>query len=578
MTAYGRQTPQSGANDYNTLIFTIQQQLLDVQTSMLCQVQAVSNDGGVAAVGFVTVQPMVNQMTGNRQAVPHGPLYNVPYMRLQGGTNAVIMDPVVGDIGLAVFASRDISAVKTAKAPANPGSFRVFDYADGLFFGGFLNGTPTQYIRFSASGIDIVSPTATTIEAPANTVEGPLTVTEATILDTTLNVTGLSTLAAVDAAAVQATSVTTPDLSVSGAGATVTLPAASLPGTVLETSGVTPGTYTSTNLTVNAEGLITAAADGSGGGGGGTVTSVALSNTDGLLDITGTNPVTISGTIDVNASTAMLAALNAALSALQPVSGLAGSYTSADLTINTSGQITAASNGSGGGGSNPWNQTPETHVALPTGVGLGPNDEFEYGTSIDTTGARYAGATPWVALNIGTVTAPIANGCVNFTSPLQGGLQMNGYMQPIAAGVGRWRCSMPSMSNVTAAPYILAGMFVYSSGTGALYDIIKTVGANSGQVDEWASPTSYSAAAANWTAYSGTIPIEQPGPLWLEIERDSTNYYFRYSFKGFDNSFVTVYTLPISSFTSGDHIGIYGSNSNSSNPSVVSFDWFRQEA
>ena len=42
----------------------------------------------------------------------------------------------------------------------------------------------------------------------------------------------------------------------------------------LKNSGVTAGTYASANITVDAQGRITAAADGSGGGGGGTVNSV----------------------------------------------------------------------------------------------------------------------------------------------------------------------------------------------------------------------------------------------------------------------------------------------------------------
>jgi phage baseplate assembly protein gpV len=115
--------------------------------------------------------PLVNQLDGFDNAIPHGVVHHLPYMRVQGGANAVIIDPQIGDIGIAVFAQSDISAVKAnaqtdARGAANPGSRRKFAYEDGLYIGGVLNGTPTQYVQFNASGISIISPNAVTINAP----------------------------------------------------------------------------------------------------------------------------------------------------------------------------------------------------------------------------------------------------------------------------------------------------------------------------------------------------------------------------------------------------------------------------
>ena len=122
-------------------------------TATLVLVKAVTGGGQAVDVpGTVDIQPMVAQLDGKGNAMPHGTIYNVPYVRAQGGTNAVIIDPVVGDIGLAVFASHDISSVKASKKPANPGSRRRFDWADAIYVGGMLNAAPAQYIRFTSTG------------------------------------------------------------------------------------------------------------------------------------------------------------------------------------------------------------------------------------------------------------------------------------------------------------------------------------------------------------------------------------------------------------------------------------------
>jgi phage baseplate assembly protein gpV len=93
-------------------------------------------------------------------------MYGLPYLRIQGGANAVIIDPQPGDIGIAVFASRDITTVKSTKAQASPNTFRMHDFADGMYLGGLLNGTPTQYVQFGSGGVAIVSPDTITLTAP----------------------------------------------------------------------------------------------------------------------------------------------------------------------------------------------------------------------------------------------------------------------------------------------------------------------------------------------------------------------------------------------------------------------------
>lgn len=144
--------PSDFDSDMNGLQFAIQQAMLKLQTSLPVQVMAVRNTG-VSPVGFVDVKVLVDMVDGQGNTVEHGTISNVPYFRLQGGANAVIVDPEVGDIGMACFSSRDISAVKSARKQAPPGSWRTHDFSDALYVGGFLNGTPTSYIQITSGGI-----------------------------------------------------------------------------------------------------------------------------------------------------------------------------------------------------------------------------------------------------------------------------------------------------------------------------------------------------------------------------------------------------------------------------------------
>ena len=139
-------------------------------------VVAVTNAGGAAPIGHVNIVPLVQQVDGSGNVIDHGVIYNVPYMRIQGGANAVIIDPQVGDIGIAAFCDRDISAVKAAKKAAPPGSGRQYNMSDAVYLGSIIAPAPQQYVRFSEEGIEVVSPISVRIQAPTATIDANTTI------------------------------------------------------------------------------------------------------------------------------------------------------------------------------------------------------------------------------------------------------------------------------------------------------------------------------------------------------------------------------------------------------------------
>ena len=164
----GAASPSASSGEFNALHFFVTRLLGRINTATLVRVISCTNDGGLSPVGTVDVQPIVHQVAATGQLVPQPQVYELPYFRIQGGASAIIIDPTPGDIGIAIFADHDITTMKNTGQAAAPGSFRRFDMADGMYMGGFVNGMPNQYVQFlpDGGGINMVSPTKFTAEAP----------------------------------------------------------------------------------------------------------------------------------------------------------------------------------------------------------------------------------------------------------------------------------------------------------------------------------------------------------------------------------------------------------------------------
>ena len=160
---YGYLGPQDVTSDYNHLLFVIGQVLSRVRTVCIVKVVAAPYGGsGVAPVGFLDAQVIVNMLDGVGNVQAHDTIEYLPYFRLQGGANAVICDPQVGDIGVALVCDRDTSSVRANRGQANPGSNRRFNLSDGIYLGGILNVTPTCYVGFVNGGITMSPDSGTT--------------------------------------------------------------------------------------------------------------------------------------------------------------------------------------------------------------------------------------------------------------------------------------------------------------------------------------------------------------------------------------------------------------------------------
>jgi hypothetical protein len=162
--------------------FTILKLLHQIHTADLVKVLAVYPTAG--STGFVDVQPLIQETDTRGVLIAQAPIYKVPYLRVQGGTSAIILDPVVGDLGIAIIAERDISNVVATKAEGAAATARRFNAGDALYLGGLLNADPTQWVKFDpAGGIDITSTGNLSLTAPGN-------MTLTTMGSLTINVTG----------------------------------------------------------------------------------------------------------------------------------------------------------------------------------------------------------------------------------------------------------------------------------------------------------------------------------------------------------------------------------------------------
>ena len=137
---------------FNQHSFQTRQMLGRQSINKLVKIMAInpgqgSDNNAAGQAGTVDVQIITKQMDGEGNSTSHSTVYGLPYVRHQNGQHAIIMDPVVGDIGPMAIQDRDISANISMRGEADPGSNRRFNPSDGIYHGGVLNAAPTTYFQ-----------------------------------------------------------------------------------------------------------------------------------------------------------------------------------------------------------------------------------------------------------------------------------------------------------------------------------------------------------------------------------------------------------------------------------------------
>lgn len=203
------------------------------------------------------------------------------------------------------------------------------------------------------------------------------------------------------------------------------------------------------------------------------------------------------------------------------------------------GLLSPAAGGGGGGGGGGCG------VVLNTIY----DDNFDCGSSPDTTGARFASANPWSAYHTADVSAATlvqSAGLLRFTAVSYfGGYSPRAILQSLPGGSGDWRFRTKFAPVVINPSFPLIGMILRESSTDKLLS-----GGMSGTFMETRRSTSWGGSNGNYSG-GGTSGGGVGVPTWVEISRVSGNIECRMTFDATDGNDLT--TPLTTGYSSGSH-------------------------
>lgn len=220
------------------------------------------------------------------------------------------------------------------------------------------------------------------------------------------------------------------------------------------------------------------------------------------------------------------------------------------------------------------NITPDTH---PGTVNVA-NDEFEFGTSIDTAGARFAGATAWTLFNAASAGNSVTQGSLLYAPFVIGTFSIRGYTQPVPAGSWTFAAKIAFVTNTTSCNqgFILAGS---SGASGPI--ILFGAGQTTLVVEHWTNSTTFSSSVYQGTSYAPLIQTTAATPsidsLYYQVSYDGTNLSFSLSSSGIAGTYVTVYSETSASFLGTPSLLGLGGTTRVAN-CFAAVDWFRRLA
>lgn len=198
-------------------------------------------------------------------------------------------------------------------------------------------------------------------------------------------------------------------------------------------------------------------------------------------------------------------------------------------------------------------------------------DEFDVGSSIDTAGTRFSGATPWAWENQGGATESISSEVLSIVAPASASFDFRGLEMSISLSSFVFRAKMTA--SFTLSDYCSTGMYVRNSSSGRVVTLgYQRSGGSVFEGYEATSPSGFNASATGGSfSMLGSYLTD---PKYFEIELSGSDILLRTSVDGC--RWTLRGTEPLAAWISSiDRIGLFA-NSENSNAVTGAFEWIRR--